>query len=89
MKVTKLDKLMMIIDNTVDSKQTRMIKELGYEITQDMTFSEVLAIHHKMDKAGISVETKTSQQGFTYLVHLRVGHLEESLTFDLKEATAC
>ncbi|WP_459501099.1 hypothetical protein [Bacillus sp. C1] len=89
MKVTKLDKLMEIIDNTVDSKQIRMIKELGYEVTQEMAFSEVLAIHHKMNKAGILMETRASQHGSTYFVHLQVGHLEDTLTFSLEEVRTC
>lgn len=89
MKTTQLDKVMKIIDNTVDSRQIRMMRDLGHEVTQEMAFSEVLAIYHEMDKVGISVETKTSQKGSTYFVHLRVGHLKESLTFNLEEATTC
>ncbi|KFN02056.1 hypothetical protein D0U04_18205 [Bacillus clarus] len=94
MKTTQLDKLMEIIDNTVDAKQIKMMKELGYEVTHEMAFSEVLAIHHEMNKAGISTEIKTLQQGTTYLVNLRVGHLEDSLQFNLsdttdEEVTAC
>ncbi|WP_180230861.1 hypothetical protein [Bacillus cereus] len=54
----ELDKLMKIIANTIDSKQLRMMKDLGYEVTQEMAFSEVLAIYDEMNKAGISTEIK-------------------------------
>ncbi|PFM62172.1 hypothetical protein COJ48_19495 [Bacillus cereus] len=49
---------MKIIANTIDSKQLRIMKDLGYDVAQEMAFSEVLAIYDEMNKAGISTEIK-------------------------------
>ncbi|PEM30166.1 hypothetical protein [Bacillus wiedmannii] len=59
-------------DKEVERQQHEILRSLGYEISDEMTFSQMQSLHEKMRDNGHSIDVEADQAGTSYVVEIKL-----------------
>lgn len=69
-------------DKEIDKRANNLLKSLGYEIPESMTFSQAQLLNQQMAQNGHKMDVQAEQQGTNYVVEIQ---LTQTLVFGLEE----